>query len=116
MLFKREDLRNRLISLLGQGRLTGATRVIVDSAECLSGFLLTLSLVNLGFGILFGIGLFIIGVHYAILWAFVTALLRFVPYIGTWISAILPLALSLQPRRPGHSRLLCLSISQFSIW
>jgi predicted PurR-regulated permease PerM len=41
MLVKREDLRNRLIGLLGHGQLTGTTRVLVDSAERLSSFLLS---------------------------------------------------------------------------
>lgn len=94
MLINREDLRNRLIGLLGHGRLTGTTRVLVDAAERVSGFLLTQLLVNVTFGIIFGVGLLIIGVPYAFLWGFLTAVLRFIPYIGTWISVAFPLALS----------------------
>jgi predicted PurR-regulated permease PerM len=94
MLVKREDLRNRLIGLLGNGTLTGTTRVLVDSAERLSRFLLNQLLVNVSFGILFGLGLLVIGVPYAFLWGFLTAVLRFVPYIGTWISVAFPLLLS----------------------
>jgi predicted PurR-regulated permease PerM len=48
MLIKREDLRNRVIGVLGHGRLTGTTRVLVDSAQRLSRFLLTQLLINLG--------------------------------------------------------------------
>jgi predicted PurR-regulated permease PerM len=94
MLVKREDLRNRLIGLLGNGTLTGTTRVLVDSAERLSRFLLNQLLVNVSFGILFGLGLLVIGVPYAFLWGFLTAVLRFVPYVGTWISVAFPLLLS----------------------
>jgi predicted PurR-regulated permease PerM len=94
MLFHREDLRNRFLGLLGGGRLTGTTRVIVDSAQRLSSYLLTQLLINLAFGAIFAIGLYIIDVEYAILWGFVTTLMRFVPYIGTWIAVLLPLTLS----------------------
>ncbi len=94
MLSCREDLRNRFISLLGHGHLTGTTRVLVDTAQRLSSFLLTQMLINVGFGIIFGAGLLVIGVPYAFLWGFLTGLLRFVPYIGTWISVAFPLILS----------------------
>lgn len=94
MLIKREDLRNRLIGLLGQGRLIGTTRVFVDAAQRLSRFLLNQLLVNASFGLCFGIGLFALGVPYAFLWGFLTAVLRFVPYVGTWTAASFPLILS----------------------
>lgn len=94
MLINREDLRNRVLGLLGHGHLTGTTRVLVDTAERLSSFLLSQLLVNSGFGIVFGITLFFLGVPYAFLWAFLTTLLRFVPYVGSWIALAFPLVLS----------------------
>jgi predicted PurR-regulated permease PerM len=94
MLIKREDLRNRLIGVLGHGQLTGTTRILVDTARRLSSFLLTQVLINVSFGIVFGVGLMVIGVPYAFLWGFLTAVLRFIPYIGTWISVAFPLILS----------------------
>jgi predicted PurR-regulated permease PerM len=94
MLIKREDLRNRLIGLVGHGRLIGTTRVFVDAAQRLSRFLLNQLLVNAGFGLLFGLGLFALGVPYAFLWGFLTTVLRFVPYVGTWMAAAFPLILS----------------------
>ena len=94
MLSSREDLRNRLIGLLGDVHLGGTTRVIADTAQRLSSFLLTQLLVNVGFGTLFGVCLLVIGVPYAFLWGFLTGLLRFVPYVGTWISVLFPLTLS----------------------
>jgi predicted PurR-regulated permease PerM len=94
MLIKREDLRNRVIALLGHGRLTGTTRVLVDSAQRLSRFLLTQLLINVGFGILFTLGLFFAGVPYALLWGFFIAILRFVPYIGSMVAVCFPLVLA----------------------
>lgn len=94
MLIRREDLRNRFIGLLGHGRLTGTTRVLVESAHRLSKFLLMQLSVNAGFGIVLGIVLLLIGVPYWFLWGFLAVLLRFVPYLGTWLAAALPTVLS----------------------
>jgi predicted PurR-regulated permease PerM len=94
MLIKREDLRNRLISLLGHGQLTGTTRVLVDAAGRLSRLLLNQLCVNAAFGLLFGIGLFVFKVPYPALWGFLAAVLRFVPFIGSWVAAAFPLVLS----------------------
>jgi predicted PurR-regulated permease PerM len=94
MLINREDLRNRLIGLLGHGHLTGTTRAIVDAAQRVSSFLLTQLLINIAFGVVVTIGLLVIGVPYAFLWGFLIAVLRFIPYIGTWLGASFPLAIS----------------------
>jgi predicted PurR-regulated permease PerM len=94
MLIRREDLRNRIIGLLGHGRLTGTTRVFVDSAERISRLLLMQLCVNTAFGIVFGLVLLALGVQYWFLWGFLTVLLRFVPYVGSWLAAMLPVLLS----------------------
>ena len=94
ILIQREELRNRMIGLLGHTRLAGTTRVTVEAARRVSKLLLAQLCVNASFGVVFGLALLVIGVPYAFLWAFVTALLRFVPYIGTWIAASGPIVLS----------------------
>lgn len=94
MLIRREDLRNRFIGLLGHGRLTGTTRVLVESAHRLSKFLLMQLSINSCFGIVLGIVLLLIGVPYWFLWGFLAMVLRFVPYVGTWLAAALPTVLS----------------------
>jgi hypothetical protein len=45
-------------------------------------------------GIGTALGLYLIGVPNAVLWGALTMALRFVPYIGIWIAAALPIALS----------------------
>ena len=47
------------------------------------------------FGIAVGIGLYLIGVPNAILWGILAATLRFVPYIGPWIAAAMPIGLAM---------------------
>jgi predicted PurR-regulated permease PerM len=94
MLIGREGLRDRVLGVVGKGQLLGATRVLTESAEKVSRFLLFQLAVNAGFGALLAAGLLVIGVPYAPLWGFLSGLLRFVPYVGTWVSVLFPLAVS----------------------
>ena len=41
------------------------------------------------------LGLFLIGLPNAFLWGLLAAVFRFVPYVGPWIAAVFPIALSL---------------------
>lgn len=95
MLIKREDLRNRLIRLGGQGQLTVMTQALDDASRRLSRYLLLQFLVNAGYGALFGVGLYLIGVPHALLWGVLAALLRLVPYVGTLIATAFPVAMAL---------------------
>ncbi len=94
MLIKREDLRNRLIRLGGQGRLNVMTQALDDANQRLSRYLLLQFLVNAGYGVVFGLGLFLIGLPNALLWGTLAALLRFIPYVGTLIATALPTAIA----------------------
>jgi predicted PurR-regulated permease PerM len=94
MLAQKEDLRNRLVRLVGHGRLVSTTRAIDEASRRLSRFLLSQVLINAGFGVALTIGLLILGVPYAFLWGVCSMMLRFVPYVGTWALAILLIAFS----------------------
>jgi predicted PurR-regulated permease PerM len=95
MLLKREDLRNRLLRMVGLGQLNLTTQALDDASGRVSRYILMQFLVNAGFGTLFGFGLYLIGVPNAVLWGVVAAILRIVPYVGTFVAAMLPLALAL---------------------
>lgn len=95
MLIRRENLRNRLIRLLGYGRLTITTRAMEEAGQRISRYLVMQALLNSSFGIAVGLGLFLFGLPYAFLWGFLAALLRFVPYVGSWAAALLPTVLAL---------------------
>jgi predicted PurR-regulated permease PerM len=95
MLLKREDLRNRLIRLIGHGRLTVTTKAVDDAGQRISRFLVMQVIVNGSFGLALGVGLLLIGVNYALLWGLLAAVLRYIPYIGSSIAALLPITLSL---------------------
>lgn len=94
MLIRREDLRNRLLRLVGKGRLTLTTRALDEAAQRISRFLMTQLLINLSFGTLLTFGLYLIGMRYALLWGFIAAMMRFIPYVGSAIAALLPIAMS----------------------
>jgi predicted PurR-regulated permease PerM len=104
ILIQREDLRNRLIRLAGSHDLQRTTAALDDAASRLSRLFLSQLLINTGFGILIGAGLWLIGIPSAVLWGILGAVLRFVPYIGSVISAAFPLALSVAVD-PGWSML-----------
>ncbi|SAL61305.1 AI-2 transport protein TqsA [Caballeronia arvi] len=89
ILLQREDLRDRLIRLFGSRDLHRATTAMDEAARRLSRYFLAQLGINVGAGIVIAIGLAIIGVPGALLFGVMTALLRFVPYVGTWIAAII---------------------------
>jgi predicted PurR-regulated permease PerM len=95
MLLKREDLRNRLIRLSGQGHLNLMTQAMDDTSRRVSRYLSLQSLVNMGFGLIVFVALHLVQLPHALLWGALAGLLRFIPYIGAPIGALLPTALSL---------------------
>ena len=95
MLIRREDLRNRLISLTGNGHLHLVTQTLDEASARVSKYLLIQSLVNAGYGIFIGIGLHLIGVPGALLWGVIAGILRFLPYVGPPLGGIMPLLLSM---------------------
>ena len=91
ILLQREDLRNRLIRLAGAHDLQKTTLAIDEAGYRLSRLLLAQLALNAGFGLVIGLGLWLIGVPSAPLWGLLAMALRFVPYIGAAIAAVLPL-------------------------
>jgi predicted PurR-regulated permease PerM len=94
ILLQREDLRNRFIKLAGSHDLQKTTAALDDGAGRLSRLFLFQLGLNALFGLLIGIGLWIIGIPNPVLWGILSGILRFVPYIGAVISAIFPLVLA----------------------
>lgn len=94
-LIQREDLRDRFIHLVGKGHVTVTTQMLGDAGARVSRYLSMLFLVNVTFGISVGIGVYLIGVPNAVLWGILATALRFIPYIGPWIAAAMPIGLSM---------------------
>ncbi|GJD32186.1 hypothetical protein PMNALOAF_3453 [Methylobacterium adhaesivum] len=94
ILLQREDLRNRAIRLAGSGDLRRTTAAIDDAVSRLSRFFLAQLCLNIAFGVVIGLGLWWIGVPNPILFGVLAAIMRFVPYVGAAISALLPLVVA----------------------
>ena len=94
MLAQREDLRDRFLRLLGAGRVNLTTRAIDDATSRMSRYLVAQFILNISYGIPVGIGLYFIGVPNPILWGILAGLLRYIPYLGIWVAALMPAALA----------------------
>jgi predicted PurR-regulated permease PerM len=94
MVLDRENMRERLLALVGAGRLNVTTRAMAEASARVTRYLTMLMLVNACFGIPFGVALYLIGVPNALLFGLLGMLLRFIPYVGVWLAAALPIALA----------------------
>jgi predicted PurR-regulated permease PerM len=104
ILLEREDLRNRLIRLIGPN-MHVTTEVLDEAGYRVSRYLLMQLVVNVTYGIPLGIGLYFIGIPNAALWAVLAIMLRFIPYLGPVLSAFFPLMLAIAVD-PGWTTLL----------
>ena len=94
MLMGREGLSDRIVGLFGHRQVSLTTRTMQEIGQRISRYLATFALVNSGFGLVIGLGLWLIGVPYAVLWGCLAAMLRFIPYVGPAVAFILPLVFS----------------------
>lgn len=95
MLLQQEDLRNRLIRLTGRGELNLKTQAMNEASERVSRYFLLLFAVNVIYGTIIFLVLHFLDLPHALLFGALTALLRFIPYIGAPIAGLLPTALAL---------------------
>jgi predicted PurR-regulated permease PerM len=94
MLLNRENMRERVIVLLGPGRIQVTTRAMAEASYRVSRYLSMQLVVNAMFGIPFGIALYFIGIPNALLFGLLGMVLRFVPYAGVWVAAAMPAVLA----------------------
>jgi predicted PurR-regulated permease PerM len=103
MLLGREDLRDRMIRLLGHGQLNLTTQAIDEVAHRITRYLVAQTAVNVCYGLAVSGGLWLIGwvlgrssggFPNVLLWGLLCTLLRFIPYVGIWIAMLLPVTVS----------------------
>jgi predicted PurR-regulated permease PerM len=94
MLLHRENMRERLIGLIGARRINVTTQALDEASSRVSRYLFMQLVINACFGIPFGIALYFIGIPNAMLWGLLATLLRFIPYAGVWIAVAMPTALA----------------------
>ncbi len=95
ILLQKDDLRDRFIRLAGSGDMQRTTVALDEAASRLARYLSLQTAINAGFGLIIGIGLFIIGIPNPGLWGLIGMLFRFVPYIGVPIAFLFPAVLAL---------------------
>lgn len=110
VLARREDLRGRLIQLVGPQNVTVTTETINEAVGRISHFLLAQAYINAGFGAVVSCGLYLIGIPYALLWGAAASLLRFVPYLGTLIAMTLPSLVAFAIFPEWHQTVLTLTL------
>ena len=110
MLIDQDDLRNRLLGLIGQQQIHLTTKAMDDAGKRVSRYLLLQFVVNATFGIVIALGLFFIGLPNILLWGVIAMLLRFLPYIGPVIAAALPFMLAVATTEGWQRPLLVLGM------
>jgi len=105
ILLQREDLRDRLIGLFGASDLQRATSTMSDAATRLSRYFLSQVLINAAYGVFIGLALWAIGMPSPVAWGILAMLMRFVPYVGSYIAAAVP-ALIAAAIDPGWTKVL----------
>jgi predicted PurR-regulated permease PerM len=103
MLIHREDLRDRIISVVSHGNYVTPTEALDEAANRISRYLVAQTIINTSYGFIMTVGLMVIGATMteggtfpnAVLWGVLATCLRFVPYAGPTVAAIFPLAIAL---------------------
>ncbi len=95
LMINRENMSDRLIRAFGHGKISLTTRTIEEVGQRISKYLVMFAAVNSTFGLIVGLGLWAIGVQYALLWGFLAGFLRFIPYAGAATAFALPLLFSI---------------------
>jgi hypothetical protein len=93
-LIERATLRDRLVQLIGGSNILATSRLLAEAGSRVSTYLLAQLVVNVIYAVPIWLGLWLIGVPNALFFGLVTLVLRFVPYIGSAISAILPILMA----------------------
>lgn len=88
-----KDLHDRLLRLLGSNLNVG-TDALDEAGQRIGKYLRMQLIVNMSYGVPMAIGLWFIGVPAAIMWGLVAVVMRFIPYVGPLICAVMPLTLA----------------------
>jgi len=95
LLMDRENQRSRLVQLFGRSHMHATTEAVHEASARVGRYLRSLFLLNAGYGLAVAIGLAIIGIPGAVMWGVLGFSLRFLPYVGPWIAAVLPIIVAI---------------------
>ncbi len=95
MLLEHEDMRNRLIRLIGSEQINVTTQALDDAGRRVGKYLRMQLIINASYGLMLALGLYLIGLPNAITWGLFAGMLRYLPYVGPWMGASVGILLSL---------------------
>jgi predicted PurR-regulated permease PerM len=87
LLIEREALRDRVLRVAAPDDLHVSTSALGDAVDRVTHYLRALAMLNFGHGALVALGMWALGLPGALLLGLLSAVLRFVPYVGPWIAA-----------------------------
>jgi len=90
ILLDRDHLNDQFVRLFGASDVHATSNAIGDAASRVARVLSLQLMTNFGFAVAVGVGLFALGMPNALLWGVLAGGLRFVPYVGTALGAVLP--------------------------
>ena len=90
ILLDRDHLNDQFVRLFGASDVHATSEAIGDAASRVARVLSLQLMTNFGFAVAVGGGLFVLGMPNAVLWGLLAGGLRFVPYLGTALGAVLP--------------------------
>lgn len=95
LLLRQQELRDRIMRLVGFRNLTVTTRAMDEAGARIGKYLLMQGMINCIYGLMLSVGLYFLGMPYVVLWGVMAALFRFIPYVGPLLAAVLPGLVSL---------------------
>ena len=111
ILLEQESLQDRLIRLAGGRETSRTVGALADATRGVSRYFFSQVMVNAAFAICIGLALWMAGLPHAPLWAALSGVLRFVPYLGA-LGAGMAIALFAAAVEPGWT----LSISCLALF
>ncbi len=99
-LIERENLRNRVIRLLGSDQINMTTQALDDAAARVSSYLRAQLIINASYGGMMAVALYLAGLPNALLLGLLGGLLRYIPYVGPWLGALLGIGLAIAVAPP----------------
>ena len=94
MLLQYGELRDRVVRLMGVAEIGRSIQALNEAGYDLAHFLLLQTGLNVSFGVFIATALWLIGIPSPGLWGAAAAVMRYVPYVGSALAGIFPIALA----------------------
>ena len=90
ILLQYQEIRDRIVRVMGSHEIGRSSQALNAAANDLGQFFLLQVSLNASFGVFIGVAMWLIGVPNPGVWGLLAGLMRFVPYVGSLISGVLP--------------------------